>query len=322
MGSWRRSLSEILVVSRCLNATLVEPCIKNGRLVSCGDNEAGSLVKLGDVFSLTRMKEFHPAISSFEDYKKYVVNDTPRFTICMHHGNPTDACGDSKSLSRKKNSTQVDQSVETSLQRQSILEVTHFRRQAFSNMIHNGAPLVQKDQLSLVNSQYLTFRNEHYVHAKKLLREMGVNGTFAVIHWRAELENIDYMGCAQAILKAKEAMNMTNTSFVLMSSLNKDENLQWGGVHRMSKNTTSQEALSFLSDAGIYKLDRVVDEVQDLIYLAVWDLILAGTAEAFATCTGGCRSFCSKCNYQGAFAKLAAQLRENNGKESVLCWPS
>ena len=324
LSSWRKSLAEILVVARSLNATLVEPCVKNGRLLSCGDS---GLVKLGDIFNMTKLKEFHPAISSFEEFQKQTERDDAKwFSICMHAGNPRGICGKLKSRHNNERSIEINHSVNASLHFPSVLEVRHFRKTAFFNMRHNDSFLLQKQDWTDVRKRHLTFRDEHHAKVNQHVKNMGINGTFSVIHWRAELKGIDYMKCARAILKARDAMNKTSHAedFILMSSLNMDSNLQWGGVQQMTKNSSSNSALSLLLDAGFHKLDTVVEDVQDQVFLAVWDLILAVKAEAYATCSR-CRSnFCSKCNFNGNFARLSLELRgnSNKSKRSHSCWPS
>ena len=65
ISSWRKSLAEIMVVTWRLNATLVETCITQGRLVSCGELKSHTAaVKLGDVCNMTGMKEYRPSTSS------------------------------------------------------------------------------------------------------------------------------------------------------------------------------------------------------------------------------------------------------------------
>ena len=61
-----KSVSEILIVAKALNATFVEPCIQRGRLKRCSKSHN---VKLSDIFRMDKMKEFHPFIVSHEVFQ-------------------------------------------------------------------------------------------------------------------------------------------------------------------------------------------------------------------------------------------------------------
>jgi hypothetical protein len=196
------------------------------------------------------------------------------------------------------------------------------RKYAFFNMTLDKVKLVKSSEVTSVAHKYLDFRSEHYQIVDHALDQMGVNKNFSVIHWRGELQNMDYMECARAILKTRDQMHTPDRQFVLMSSLNMDATLQWGGARKRAKNSTAHAALSLLLDTGFYKLDTVIEGDKDIVRLAVWDIILAVKAQAFATCAG-CDAeseICAKCNYQGNFARWAVEMRQMSGKQSRKCW--
>jgi hypothetical protein len=192
-----------------------------------------------------------------------------------------------------------------------------------------GSNIANKTAVMNVRDLYfLRFKKEHYEYVDHLLEKAGLaNRSFSVIHWRAELPGLDYIRCAEDIIRARAQMN-TNTSFVLMSSLNTRKDYMWLGAKRASENGTSSpdDALTLLFDSGFLKLDNIIkeDSVRDPGLLAVWDLIIAMKAKQFATCTKDCWKFCSKCNWRGSFSEFALSLRKMEGKskESMACWPS
>jgi hypothetical protein len=152
---------------------------------------------------------------------------------------------------------------------------------------------------------------------------MGIRNdtAFDVIHWRAELPNINHNECATKILNTKQILGSNQT--VLISSIHTNSFLQWFVPYR---HTQAIQSLNRLLDAGVHKIDQVHQDhrISDTVELAVWDQIIALKARRFATCTKGCRkkAVCRPCNYLGNFAQLAIDLRQNIGKTSEKCWPS
>lgn len=323
MSNWIKSLAEILIVAKTLQAVFVEPCIsKAGRLVSCGDQP--NLLRLQDVFDLDAIRQFYSRVVSFDEFNTIcLTNKNVHLSqICMHMGNPVTACGELESQAGKKTIPELEQALVASKNMHAVLEFTHFRKKAFGAMHYNGSALVQESIPTIVE-RHVRFRQEHYDAVDRFLNQMGVKQPFAVIQWRAELEDMDYMGCAAHLLEARTAMNLPNeTSFVLMSSLNTQKDLQWEPLQSTIQNTAAPQALQLLLDSGFLKLDAMSQQTHndELILLAVWDQILAVKATYFATCSG-CQSICAQCNWQGSFARLALALRTRAKKESFECWP-
>ena len=137
---------------------------------------------------------------------------------------------------------------------------------------------------------------------------------------------------------------MSQHKFMLMSSLNENEDKMWSGSRRIANNgTTSQSALHYLlHDNGFIKIDGLL-EIQakksaydDPGMLAIYDLIIASKANNFATCArdgrNGCnkmtRRLCDSCNHVGKFGRLATSLRKKQRVDgghqgsSYECWPS
>ncbi len=81
--------------------------------------------------------------------------------------------------------------------------------------------LVRARFIESILSGYFDFSGMPYDTVDNLLQLMGVsnNSDFDVVHWRAELPNIQYDDCASKMLQARDAMSRNTTA--LMSSLNR-----------------------------------------------------------------------------------------------------
>jgi hypothetical protein len=317
------SISELLVVARALNATLVEPCMRVGRLVPCDYPFDGTLVRLGDVLDLNRLGELCQHISSFESFQKHTTNNATVHRVCF--ATPQDPCESSLPSHRGHRSVPEVENAISSIQKGTspvVLFIEKYRKNAINELRLGEKKVVHKREVNRLKSS-LRFRQEHYDQVDQFLEKANLT-SFSMIHWRAEIDGIDYLRCAKAIVKVKESMQ--NTPMVLMSSLNTRPSYMWGGAAEKAKNTSAQDALNFLiHDNGFTKLDTIIDEqdVKDPGMLAVWDLILAMKANEFATCTRECHNnlICSECNHLGNFAKFAVDMRSQVKRKSASCWP-
>ena len=89
------------------------------------------------------------------------------------------------------------------------------------------------------------------------------------------------MECANAIINAKHAMEWTtaeNHPFILITSLNKNASMMWGGSRKIANNncSTVNQALDLLSDHGFLKFDELLMQEIGLFndpgMLAIYDL--------------------------------------------------
>mmetsp|Transcript_42826 Transcript_42826/g.73070 ORF Transcript_42826/g.73070 Transcript_42826/m.73070 type:complete len:255 (+) Transcript_42826:199-963(+) len=192
----------------------------------------------------------------------------------------------------------------------------------------------------------LSFHQSHFQTIDCVLGSSNlVDGEFSVIHFRAEREGMDFRQCARAVLDAKHALqemasngtaDERNHPFVLMTSLNDNPSMMWGGSRRVAagiQNNTGQQALDFLRANGFLKVDGLLNQttILDPGMLAVYDLILATKAKNFATCArgggSGCDpatlSLCERCNHIGKFGRLALSMRLTKSSDGVSygCWP-
>jgi hypothetical protein len=158
---------------------------------------------------------------------------------------------------------------------------------------------------------------------------------------------MNFTRCAIAVNDVKRIMlkNMSNNKiakagddlrhkFVLMSSLNENEDMMWSNSRNSTSNdtTSSQLALRYLlRDNGFIKIDDLLeneDKLLDSGMLAVYDLIIASKANNFASCVKngevGCnkssQKLCEKCNHVGKFGQLATLFRQENVNDVGSSW--
>lgn len=373
MASWFISLSQAVVLAKQLNATLVEPCIRDGRLVSCAINDSlmtsnKKAIPLSHVVDLNRLlKYYEHGMASYQEFQRQtktsnsvdsVQQETPliadattipTFHVCMRGYSGTN-CSDADtfpsyykansipSLNEALNSTQTNS--------MTVLEVENYGKNGFLNLEWMRQPSAIHD-VEWIQRDFLRVAPEHVTATAKLLKAMNIpsDQPFSVLHWRAELPDIDYIKCAQRIIEAREVMLKANemignnettpTSspkhpFILMSSLNTNANFMWGGAKRMADSTNasspSQQALRMLLQAGFHKLDQVMDydHLEDPVLLAAYDVVIASKAQQFTSCTKACArsSICAACNWQGSFSAFAVNQRKYvMNKTSLECWP-
>lgn len=332
MANWRIAIVELLLVAKQIGAAFVEPCILQGRVTSCHKVKQNQ-VRLSDVFDLNKLREVHPWIISQEDYEIGTVNVTPTnvFVFCMHEGNPSPATVCLRDGARLANfyNSETNSILEEALQQQdpSIIEIHAYRKGGFAKA------QLQQGEEKLINASLvqqslednLQFHSKHYRHVASLLRKLNIEDDYHVIHWRAEVLHMNYQNCADQLVKAKNLMSRSvKVPTILISSLNQNPSYQWGGGG--FTRAGSAIALRSLTEAhGFLKLDTVNDKpVDDMIYLAVWDQIVAQNATNFATCTKACKAkrSCKACNYQGSFGEVAIHARTKVGRGSHQCWPT
>ena len=341
MSSWLVSLSEVLVLAKELNATLVEPCILKGRLGSCANvAQGGPGLRLSQVLDMQLMQRYHAAIVSYQDYEQAIRSTDatiPVVSMCLHHFSPVPHCEGAPHVWGAKDMPQLDQALMLARNSTTVLEIHQYGKFAFRKSTWANAL-----QAALVKKLYLGLSTHHMERVKILLERMGLHGDepFSVIHWRAERPGMDYLACADKILEVRDVIigkrqeqqpghqqKQHQHPFIIMSSLNTNADYMWKGAKLLAENSTSDQALRKLLDHGFLKLDQVVDykKLKDPLVLAIYDLILALKAAKFVTCSKSCGddSVCAACNWLGQFGGLAMTMRSDMAnKSSTECWPS
>jgi hypothetical protein len=338
MGHWTYSFSQLLALAKKLNATLVEPGILNGRLVVEGN------LWFSDVFDRSLLEDYHAKFATLQQFQEVASDETPVFDLCLKKKlcrNPEECSGPRPSCHNgiptsfgERSSEILERAIASSQNRRTVLNIHQYWAESFNNMYlrkKNGTrntKLVQETQVDRITDHHLPFVDKLHDMADASLERMGIAGDYAVIHWRAEKKELNYMECAHGVARTKDAMDLPpNTTFVLISSLMQDSAMEWGGAARQANNTSAPQALDFLiNDHSFLKVGSVVNttEVKDLVIYSVLDLIVSLKATDFSTCAKSCRKpnlYCQQCNHQGHFAMLAMDMRGASNKKSLACWP-
>jgi hypothetical protein len=337
MANWRIGFVELLLVAKEIGAVLVEPCVQQGKVVSCHTISNPKKLRVGQVFDLAKLRrDIHPWIVSQEEYEADTasVDRKNKFVFCMHHGSPSASviCIRNGGLLNNYHSFEKNDALEQAVQQSqpAVIEIHTYRKRGFTEtkLGTSKHPLVNATLLQQVLDEKLVFHPSHYEIVNGFLKQLGVDdNNYNVLHWRAELRGINYPACADKLVKSKDIMSQNNNSIptILISSLNQSPFLQWGGVGSGASTRSSAPVLASLLSNGFLKLDSIKEKgVSDMLYLAIWDQILARGAAKFATCTKACnkKQACSLCNYRGSFGEVVMGLRRRLGKESLTCWPT
>lgn len=336
-NQWRQSVGQLLALARATNATFVEPCIVNGRLTSCREANAVH-PRLSDVFVvdhfLAPSADGAFPVMATEVQFDHIMQRRPTAEVQRHEavGYPGDTamdCYDGRRVSGLGPDCDPLRAFGAALQHNStktkILAFTVYRAGAVK--FFGGKTLKEPT---------LTLHPKHDAAVNALLHRAKLTGRdFGVIHWRAEKKTADYVRCAELIVKTRDLMNDSNGTgvpFFLMSSINIDPEKRW--ISWQVRDKTIPVAIQSLRDHEFLLLDDLaavngsrygIGGRVDLIYLAIWDLLLAEKAATFATCTRGCEKEnepCAQCNVLGAYAERAIEHRRTKGKDSFKCWPS
>jgi hypothetical protein len=367
ISSWRYSLAKIILLADELNATLVEPDILHGKLVAPGHGN----LRLFDLYDYDQMallqERAHTRWASAEQYQQAIEDATGSmlyFDWCLTKSTVPESCSsfggryDEEERRISSNVTRAFQAAEQSTSSSSmvVLRLESVWKNELNDLRLAWVPerrLFDVERVEHIVQVGLDFHPYYYQLASESLAAMGIRRYsdgrhFGVVHWRAELPDIQYLTCAKLIVKARAAMLAEFSSnqngpekpplpFILMSSLSTDESIMWAGARRQAQNSTAAAALNRLTheydfamiDAVLPSLlphtttssttlsDKPPAVVPDMIVQVVVDLILARQATLFSTCTVHCPervtrtsiSLCRQCNHAGRFADFALELR-------------
>jgi hypothetical protein len=351
ISSWKRAFSEVWIMAERLGAVLVEPGIRDGRLSSCGKGK----LALSDVYNRTLLTNEYSQLATCSQYDAAMNQlSVPKILdVCLNKdtfmGCTTPEGVDLESEYRLQTSESLDQALAQILSQPNTMVVIRLHnvwKSALDKFTlpvalaspkypneeqQQRLPLMDKEKAKRFQETSYKIVDQHYTFLSAQLEAAGIPASsHAVIHWRAELPNLDYAVCRDQIVQTRKAMNLPPmTPFFLISSLSSlDPELSWKGAQKLADKdqTSSQQALtSLLDDHHFLRLENIiVPSLQDSVLYAVMDLILAETAFSFATCSDRCHdtSFasCESCNFVGSFSKLAMRMR-GDASNTFPCWP-
>lgn len=323
----------------------------------------------------------YPLLVSYADYQRILGNTTAattpgKATVCMlNHKSRlsiSGRCTEETSRITRMKQNNIQRMMDKSNQEHFILHMENYWRGSVYELGWQLGMYIPNDEQErfvkgmeipkkgVFEGKTIPFHPKHVQFVNDLLQRANIEtDNFSAIHWRAEKKGMDFMRCARAVNEAKhimlrKMMTLANTTmeeeasshhkFVLMSSLNENEDMMWSGSRNSIANgNTSQRALhyllhenGFISISGLLEMHAKKSAYNDPGMLAIYDLIIATKANNFATCArdgkAGCnkvsRNLCDSCNHVGKFGRLATSLRKErhvDGRHrgsSYECWPS
>jgi len=322
----------------------------------------------------------YPVMVSYDDYQRILGSTTTTFgmvKVCMlndiRYPSFNSRCTNDTSWILKMKQNNIQRMMDKSNQEHFVLHMEDYWRGSVYELGWQFEMYILDDDeerfekgmeipdQEVFEEKTIPFHSKHVQLVDELLQRANItNNNFSVIHWRAEKEGMDFMQCARAVNAVKDIMlrrmmsnNTNNTAqkeeeasqhkFVLMSSLNENEDMMWSGARHTIVNSTksSHIALQYLlRDNGFIKIDGLLEAHSTKVHnddpgmLAIYDLIIATKAINFATCArggeAGCndvsRRLCDACNHIGKFGRLATLLRKQDAYHSLAssweCWPS
>ena len=324
LSSHRFALAEVLTLAHQLQAVFVEPSYCHGRLgTSCSGG-----VRLGSVFNLTRLRRWvrieQEVPSSSVNLQNRSAHGSVR-KVCLHSGNPADSCQHLNLTAIAGKSEAAVSALEHG--EEAILEVHHYRR---------GSVRGLSSSVTHAITAALDFAEEQYDKVRQIMGLLGLPARgYIAFHWRSENHHA-YEKCARDMLKshAKLLQNRNSSSgegplALLVSDIQFNTSLRWGGMKELDKNSSgaaAQRALDLLFAHNFTKLDRALRQPGapvpgDLAEASVWDLILAQQAGRMATCSGCHTEPCHSCAWQGNYARFVVDLRSQDHQQTFRCWP-
>jgi hypothetical protein len=180
MAGWSTAFSELIILAQKGNATIVEPCIRQGRLVPCRKGEYNLF--LSEVFNIS---SFRPWLGSQEEFERRAAVSHKEGMIMLPKGAKKGIKGITNFFGQTRSSN-LEKAVLMGRTSASVLEISGIRRGAFQNMKLDGSALVDERKLAQTKSRLLQFKQEHKDHVRGMLEGLGVEKPYSVIHWRAE----------------------------------------------------------------------------------------------------------------------------------------
>ena len=338
IGSWRIAMSELLALARVTNTTLVEPCVKNGRL-GTGKCKAHGY-PLRTVFDWDTMNSI-ARLMTLEEFENRTFTSSD--VVCIHSGPPVTACGKLTSIHR------TNETCPSALvQRAEVLYIHVYRR--------DGLWGIDKSHIDDVKAR-LTFAPVHTTIARHIVKQFGFDlNEYVAFQWRSETHHDQIQECAQALIDAKEKGLGIQGRVLLISDLTLDPAQMWGGIRRHGIRDQMAIVLDSLKEHNFTKplLDdhfsgtiattlwnlgegksvdpnflNDVDKFNgtwdiDMVFYGIWDSLIAANARKLATCHNCPHWPCADCMWQAHFVEMVIDLRNtiSNQADTHTCWPT
>lgn len=298
ISSWRYTISEVLLMARLTNSTLVEPCVRLGKINGGACKEADA-VKLTDLYDRDSLLTIGPMISHDEFVAVNASND-----FFWHGHYVLRYAGDKgRSGSIYNVATRADVVVMLQLYGKSLC----------------GLDPAIKDAAR----RRMRFARVHEHYVQSIVSDLNVTGGYNVIQWRSELHFKNISQCAKAVVAMRWLPEFRDKPMVLVSDLNHNASLMWHFMKEHVSQDLITRTLDLLKANDVRKLDDVVQRYvsplpEPVARAAIWDLLIAAGADHFVTCDDCHNALCRHCCWQGNFAHYIVELRQQNATDT--CW--
>lgn len=291
MSSWRGAITEVLLMARRTNSSLVEPCIHEGQIKGSACDMPDS-VRLSDVFELDSLLRIGPMIS-YEDFLR--VNATSQLYWHNYY------------VARYGRDGGRTGNIYAVASRADVVTLIYLFRDSLCGI---------DPKLKTEMRQTLRFARKHEAFVQSIKSDLNLTHGYNVLQWRSEKHHNNLTKCAAAAVNMRNLPEFKDKPMLLVSDLNYNATLMWHFMNGVVPHSKLTATLDVLRVNNFIKIDDVMHKYvqflhEPVVYSAIWDLIIAAGADNLATCYGCDRSLCHQCSYQGHFAGFVVELRSN-----------
>jgi len=231
IAGWKTSLLELLYFTQKIGgATLVEPCMKSGRLQSCGRYKARG-VPVSEIFDLDKYMYMkppsssdgnsskYPVLVSYDDYQRILDNTTTTAgmaKVCMlnskRHVSVGERCTNDTSWIMKMKQNNIQRLMDKSNQEHFVLHMEDYLRGSVYELGCQFEKYILDDEekrfekgmeipdKGVFEGMTIPFHSKRLKFVDDLLQRANItNNNFSTIHWRAEKEGMNLMRCAKGL---------------------------------------------------------------------------------------------------------------------------
>ena len=331
ISKWSHTVQKFIRLSyKIPGSLLVEPCFLGGRLTSCTRNNSTPLSYIFD---------FEGANISFVSWKNYSSRtQSETRLLCFkrniaHHG-----IYDLKTIKERANNLRIDYS-DDSLDSIADCAVNMTKNRDFPGNVSIFLFSPWLEQMSLKKFRFqeheqdyvgLEYSKHIYHHLHRILKEGNISLTQAVVfNWRSEtIRENNYESCAKYLVNSISShVRNRHEKPILVSDISLSPSIKLWGLMRninisnevvdsLRRNFFKLETSQYLQD-----LQKNYTMYNDILFLSVWDTIIARSARLFVTCNDRHNAKCLKCTRViSNFVREILYHRNAQKKKSSIRW--
>ena len=345
---WRVALAEAMSFALSNKLIMVEPCVRNGRIVPCDEEElkrsdrfsreaptemARALGQRGSLRPLSAYKDtalmrrtfpeaphlMLPYLDFIRDWDGASLLDRSRLVCAayMSTGGCNRTYQDKVWSGHVVGNSKPQRKAASLLERvrgQPVLQLHYLRYRFFSR---------NQSIIERVFSSFSKFADNLEKLVDTLPKALGLAPGYFAYHWRSEKICHDYTACSRQLLSTKLRIEQKHASWpgagaraLLISDIPATEQPLWGGMsvgarlRAPQRKREAAEALKRLLAANMTKLDLLPGMSDcDSGALSVLDLLLGVRSGYLVTCSSKNAPCAQKCAWSGGYAGLMEWFR-------------